>query len=213
MSRALFRQATNINTVLPDEMLEAIFLHLSPRHLARVAEVCTRWQKVLQAPGFWTWVKLMVGRFNLVSMVDRLGSRKLQGVRRMVVERHAEVSGEAVARHLGLRELVMTGTDLSGMEPGMLASVVNKMEKVDLWNTKLTTQQLHVLCQIMIKENSQLKSLYLAWNNLSPVEPQLLASVVQRLSKVQLWNTNLPTQQLTVLLCQLILAPQTSNLK
>ena len=79
MSGASFKEVPNINTVLPDEMLEAIFLHLFPQPLVRVAEVCTRWQQVVQAPGFWTWVKLRVDRSNLASMVERLDSRRLQG--------------------------------------------------------------------------------------------------------------------------------------
>ena len=198
-------EVSNINSMLPDEMLEVIFLQLAPKHLARVAEVCTRWQQVVQAPAFWTWVKLWVDRSNLASMVERLDSRRLKGVRRLVVERDVEVSEElleAVASHPGLRELNMTGDDLSRVEPGMLADIVNKMEKAVLWGTKLTTLQVTVLCQVM-EENSQLKTLNLGWNNLSGVEPQLLASMVSKIENVYLKNTNLTNQQVTVL-CQVM---------
>ena len=205
MSKASSKQATNINNVLPDEMLEAIFLHLAPRHLVRVAEVCTRWQQVVQAPGLWTLAIFRVDRSNLASMVERMGSRRLQGVRRMVVERDVEVTEElleAVVRHQGLRELNMTGVDLSNVEPRILASTVNKMEKANLWGTKLTTLQVTLLCQVM-KSNSQLKSLNLGWNNLSSVDPQLLASVVSKTESIYLKNTNLTTKQV-ILLCQVV---------
>ena len=108
MSRASSKPAPIIITVLPDEMLEAIFLHLSPQPLARVAEVCTRWQQVVQAPGFWTWVKLRVDRSNLASMVERLGGKRLHGVRRMYMKYghfQSKELLEAVAKHPGLREV------------------------------------------------------------------------------------------------------------
>ena len=97
-----------------------------------------------------------------------------------------------------LNSLNITGINLSSVEPEMLASIVNKMEKVNLWYSKLTTQQVTVLCQVM-KENSQLKSLHLGWNNLSSVEPELLASGLSKCENLNVWNTKLTTEQVTAL--------------
>ena len=81
----------------------------------------------------------------------------------------------------------------------MLACVVCKLENVDFENTKLTPQQVTVLCQV-VKENSLLNSLNLEHDNLSGVEPELLASAVSKIENVELWYTSLTKQQ--IIACQ-----------
>ena len=98
-----------------------------------------------------------------------------------------------------LNSLNITGINLSSVEPEMLASIVNKMEKVNLWYSKLTTQQVTVLCQVM-KENSQLN---LGWNNLSSVEPELHASGLSKWENLNVWNTKLTTEQV-IALCKML---------
>ena len=223
MSGTPSSQAPNINTTLPDEMLARIFLHLAARHLPRVAEVCTRWQQVLDTPGFWSWVVFRVSRSNLASMPERLDCRRLQGVRKLEVEAgwqngacgvawRVEVSEkllQAVAGHPGLRELDMSGTDLSRVEPELLASTLSKMEEVNLWYTELTPRQASIFCQVL-KDNTHLKSLQLGDVDLSRVEPELLAGAVAKLEEVNLSNTSLTNLQARAL-CQVL--KENSHLK
>ena len=105
---------------------------------------------------------------------------------------------EAVVKHPGLKELNISFMDLSSVEPRMLESVINKMEKLNLSNVKLTAQQVTNLCQVFPQEKSQLKSLNLTGIDMSGVQPELLARIVNNTEKVVLWDTKLTTQQETV---------------
>jgi len=184
----------HINKLLPAEMLERVFHLLPPRDLKAVVLVCRWWREVGEAPALWVWVMLQASWKNIQSMAEALGSRRLQGVRRLEVEDMAgrsnvevelEVPGEllqAVIRHPGLRELDLAA-NLAMLEPELLAQAVTRLEEVGLG--KLTSQQVSAICTA-VTPNSQLRVLGLSCDNLSIVDAELLAQAVTHLEEVDI---------------------------
>ena len=107
------------------------------------------------------------------------------------------------------RELDMKNTDLSSLDPELLTSAATYVKVVNLSPTHLTLQQAPTLCQVLSK-NSRLKTLNLCYNALSCVQPELLANVVGKLDRIDLYKTNITPQQVTTL-CHVI--NQNSQLK
>ena len=99
-----------INRLLPAEMLEKVFHLLPPRDLKTVVLVCRWWREVGEAPALWAWVTITVTRWNLAIMPEVLEARKVAGARRVVAWVVSEEVLEAVARHPGVRHLVIKGT-------------------------------------------------------------------------------------------------------
>ena len=135
-------------------VLELVFGLLPPRDMKNVVLVCRLWREVGEAPGFWAWVILEVTREtrktrdNMSTMPERLGSRRMGAVRELKVESWVELSEEvleAVVRHPLLRVVRMNETDLSSVDPGLLARVVARMEEVEMSWAELTGQQLEAV--------------------------------------------------------------------
>ena len=98
-----------------------------------------------------------------------------------------------------LKTLVIPNTDLSMVEPTVLAKCVNKMKKVDICHTKLTKKQVVEVFRIMEKE-TKLKKLKILGNDLSTVEPDTLVHCVDKLESVKISVTNLTKEQVDYLL-------------
>ena len=93
-----------------------------------------------------------------------------------------------------LRRLMLTRTNLSTVEPGLLARALSQLEAVWLGRCQLTTGQLTALCK-MLSSNCQLKRLDLSANDLSAVPPALLARAVTGLEEVGLREAHVTTHQ------------------
>ena len=106
---------------------------------------------------------------------------------------------EAVVRHPGLRTLDLSLTDLSSVEPELPARLAHKLEDLDMWNTELTTRQLEAVLKAATT-SSTLRKLNLGNNNLSLVEPELLARAVNRLVDVDIRHTLLTKEQVEAIL-------------
>ena len=69
--------ATN-NNILPPELLENIFCHLSgQKDLSTVMLVCKTWNNVAEAPVFWSWFK--------IKKPCQLTLKRLQGCQQIVI--------------------------------------------------------------------------------------------------------------------------------
>ena len=102
-------------------------------------------------------------------------------------------------RHPGLRTLDLSLTDLSSVEPELPARLAHKLEDLDMWNTELTTRQLEAVLKAATT-SSTLRKLNLGNNNLSLVEPELLARAVNRLVDVDIRHTLLTKEQVEAIL-------------
>merc|ERR1719319_437600 len=180
-----------------------VFHLLPPRDLKAVVLVCRWWREVGEAPALWVWVCIRVKGENHGYIKEFLDSRRLQAVRRIEVREEVEVSEEllqAVVRHPGLKEMRVQSTDLSAVDPELLAQAVTQLEEVV--HTRLTPQQVTAICTAMTG-NSPLKALGLTDNNLSSVHPELLAQAVTQLEEVDLVNTDLTPQQVKAIFAAL----------
>ena len=84
-----------------------------------------------------------------------------------------------------LTELDISCNDLSGLDPGLLARAVTKLETLEVIGTKLTQQQA-VAILTTVSEGSKLTKLDISWDNLSGVDPGLLRRAVKRLKNIMI---------------------------
>ena len=184
-------------------VLELVFRLLPLRDMKNVVLVCHLWREVGEAPSFWTGVRMTVTRENMSTMPERLDSRRMRAVREVRMRWREEVSEEvmeAVARHPGLRLVEMCGANLSSVDAGLLARVVDKLEEVSFLDTELTGKQVEAVMAALRAEGCLVKKLNISFNNLSIVEPRLLASLVNRLEEVRMHKTQLTVKQVETVL-------------
>ena len=196
----------NINTVLGRRagVLQLVFGLLSVVDLKNVSLVCRMWREAGE-PLLWDTCVLRVTRKNTTRVIKALGdNRRLRAVRMLTVnaQRVSEELLEAVARHQGLRSVNMAYSDLTVLEPGLLATAVTSLENVNLMHSKLTKQQLEEIFSSLCLGTYCLKTLYISRNNLSSVEAGLLARAVNSLEDVVLHDTQLSKQQAEAILTQ-----------
>merc|ERR1712129_391868 len=99
--------------------------------------------------------------------------------------------------------------DLSSVDASTLAQAVTHVEEVGLADTQLTLQQVEAIFA-GFDASSSMKSLSIGCNNLSSVDPDLLARVANKLETVDMEKTQLTRQQMTEILTRSLLA---TNLK
>merc|ERR1712129_146502 len=101
------------------------------------------------------------------------------------------------------------GTNLSPVDANILAQAVTQLEEVGLGWTALTPQQVEAIFAAL-ETSSKTKILRIGVNNLSSVDPDVLARVTNKLETVDMEGTDLTEQQMTRILTQNHL---TTNLK
>ena len=181
-------------------MLQKVFSFLSPPDLKTSVLVCKRWAEVGEVPGLWSWATFTVDRINMGSMPELMSLKRLQCVTKLDIRAQmvSEELMEAVAIHPGLRRVDTNPgftnlpgfTDLSSVRPELLTKALSKIEDVRLEDASLTPEQLNALfCSISSDETNKIKRLDLSKNNLSSIEPQLLAQAVSKLKKANLFFT------------------------
>ena len=197
-----------INTV-PTEVLFLTFKLLPPKSLRAVVLVCRRWREVGEHPSLWTFVTFMVNHRNLTRVPLMLGSRRFQAVRKLYLGELDEEVLEAVVRHPGLKELNMSFLQMSGsyqegrvqipaIKLELLSKASASMEVVNLSNMMVTSNENEAVFSKIFKpicEESKLKKLDVSNNDLSSVEPGLMAKLVQNLEYIDLITTGLTNQQ------------------
>jgi len=202
------------NWLLPATVLNLVFHLLPPRDLKAVVLVCRWWREVGEAPALWVRFCLRVKEETHDYIQEVLDSRRLQAVRRMEVRGVREVSEEllqTVVRHPGLKEMRVK-SNLSAVDPELLAQAVTQLDEVVLENTRLTPQQVTAICTA-ITGNSQLKTLDLWGNNLSSADAGILAQAVTQLEKVELGYTRLTPQQVEAIFAALDTSSQMKILR
>ena len=101
---------------------------------------------------------------------------------------------EMVKDNPKVKELIMTGDDLSQIDEELLFHAVSKLESVSLIGTHLTVEQLSSIVSAATSSDS-LKSLNLSSNNLSKLSPDLLVSATENLTVFGLESSSLTQQQ------------------
>ena len=81
---------------------------------------------------------------------------------------------------------------------------ISGLEEVDFSSTSLTTEQLTgIFTQLSTLENHKLRNLWISGNNLRSVSTETLVAGISGLETVNFSDTNLTTEQLTVIFTQL----------
>merc|ERR550519_1913733 len=99
-----------------------------------------------------------------------------------------------------MKSISITEIDMSTANPKLLARVLSKLEQVTLIANNLANQQVQQLFTKMNQNCSKLSILDLSDNDLSAVDPDDLANVVNSIEEVHLDDTDLSTDQITALL-------------
>merc|ERR1712037_1039218 len=193
------------NRSLPGEMLETVFRHLPPKDLKVAVMVCKWWALIGQAPSLWSWVTINIDEENIDFLKEALATRRLQNVNKLSVmdvsESMLKEIGEHSAQHSCPMKIDFRGVNLSFIESSLLARVLKNFEEVNLGRCKLRTDQVTSLCEAIIDQNTnnssnsnRVKVLQVWENNLSGVEPYLLATAILQLEEVNLLFSRLTPQ-------------------
>ena len=118
---------------------------------------------------------LAMAATNLVEMdVSGLGLTRNQ----------LEVVFTALLEDSKLSKLKIGGNYLDMLDPGLLARAVCRLEFADLTATSLKYQQLEAICAQVCKNTSRLRKLVLKKNNMTLVDPGLLAGAEERIGSL-----------------------------
>ena len=189
-----------INSVLPDEMLEGVFTLLPLHTLMVVVAVCRRWREVGEAPWLWTRARLRVTGENLLEVPGVLAGRRWMALGCLVVREVSHHLLTAIIQHPGLKRLEINYVDLSPLAPEELATAVGGREEVDLRSSLLTTAQASTIF-LTILTGCRLRSLEIGpMTNLSTLEPSMLARAVNRLERVEMKGCQVSREQVEAIL-------------
>ena len=198
-------EVATINAVLGQRagVLRLVFKLLPPRDLKNVVLVCRLWREVGEAPRLWAWVVLRVNTENTGTRLEVLASRRMGCVRVLDVQEHLprqqlelmEPILTAISQgYFSLKKLHIQNINLSTLEPSLLAGVARRLEEVWMDGTQLTSEQAAMVMTALCVKNSRLKMLDISCNDLSEVEPSLLARAVNGLEEVDLNDTKLTVE-------------------
>ena len=142
-----------INRVLPPEMLEKIFSHLSHEDLNTAMLVCKTWNRAGEAPSLWSWIT--------IKNVAQLPLKRLQACQEVAVgdpwlriphpkkPEYGEIASiswnrllQEILQHPGLKKLTLydphtyntwdTFSVLTGLDLGLFTQVLAKMGEIDI---------------------------------------------------------------------------------
>ena len=209
---------TRWNLAVMPEVLEA-------RRVAGVRRVVA-WvvsEEVLEAVARHTGVQQLVIKGTYLPTVSpALVARVVAGRQEVVLRtprednltpQQAGALCSLVAREAAtLRRLDLGNSDLSTVEPGVLALAVARLEEVDLWRSRLTSRQAVALFAALDAPDSRLVSLALFGNDLGAVEAGRLGRVVNRLERVDLRACCLSTTQVTSVLSSCLASTRLTSL-
>ena len=188
-------------------VLELVCGMLTTQDRNNFVMVCQLWREVGEEPRFCYMGTLSLTRENLNTIPERLDCRRMRFVRELRVEVGVKVSEkvlQAVARHQGLKKLVMNEINVSTVEKGLLAIVVSNLEEVEISKTQLTVQQLEAIITAICAGDCLVKKLDISRNNLSTVNHSLLASALKMIEEVNLSGTDLTVQQMEAIMTAIV---------
>lgn len=219
-------------SLLPAEMLYSVFQFLTPKDLKSVVLVCRRWREVGENPRLWSKIRIVVCKDNISRKRDIQDCMRLRMVRELeiravrVIQPVLQLTGlhtldmwwprlslpqlhtlfVFIAKKSQLKSLRLDSEDISTLRPGLLVRAVTKLETVCLQFTKITTFQINSICEEIGKKSrcSNLRSLDIGSNNLSKVDPFILAKAAGTLEILNISDTGLTTIQITKICSQIV---------
>jgi Leucine-rich repeat (LRR) protein len=185
---------------LPEEIIRKILFLLPNCDLKNATAVCKRWQDVGSEPKLWRGFRLCINYKSVGMILEMMKCQRLRGmqsVKFLAWFVPVQIS-EAVIREVSLNseveELVVRGNGFTDFDPNLLSSSINKMRRVLLTKTRLSQEQVEVLFNDMEKK-TRLIELDIRENDLSKVDPNIIANCVNKLRKATLMKTYLSMRQ------------------
>jgi len=173
------------HTDLTRGQVQAIFSHLHENcHLTRLA--------IPFIDLFPVKPEIFATVVSKIEVVD-IGNTKLQQ------QQAAELLAATSSKKGRLKKLIIRGNDLSGVPATVFAKGVSHIEEIDMECANINTQQAGLLFSFLLEERP-LRKLSLIRNNLSDVDPTVLAGGIIRLQEVSLHYTSLSGEQVTCIL-------------
>ena len=191
-----------INSLLPAEILGRVFDLLSHTDLKSAVLVCRWWREVGESPLLWTWACLKVdcaAEPCLLPELRRPVARmevRCSNVLRKPDNTVIEEVLLAAARHPRLKEVVLR-TDLSSVDPELLAWAVIQLEQVKLFFTHLSFVQILTLFTAITADTS-LKSLYLGKGStyvMAEMDAGVIGKAIANLVEVRIAHSQLIPEQ------------------
>ena len=175
--------------LLPHSLLAAAFNRLEVLHLRWIVLSEEFWDIFLQLMSIDTALKELIfeyqGLHNVAPRVFSTALNKLKVVdlsQVLVDQSQCRALLEAIAKDTNIEHLDISSNNLANIEPNMLAEAINKVRKVDISDTNLTTNQVEQILRGI--GTSKLQDLDIDQNNLKEISPELLATAVNSLDRV-----------------------------
>jgi Leucine-rich repeat (LRR) protein len=184
---------------LPLELLHKVFSHLTINDLKVALQVCRMWREAGESSKLWESASVHIHLKNVLPVSHLLESGRLSRVRSVRVERVTEGLIGVMLGHPALEVVNFCGSNLSHILPGLLANLVERLERVNLRKTKLTRRQLEVILNRLGENRTKLKGLNLEGNDLSSIQPAQLARAVRGLEEVWMSRTKMTAEQQLIL--------------
>ena len=123
----------------------------------------------------------------------------------------ANVIFQSLAQGSNVNILSLFHTNLSIVKPQLLASAVTQVGQITLWSSQLTTKQIEAIFGALTTPG-KLRILDISYNNLSTVNPKVLAVTVNSLESVDLGCTSLRGEQVNAILSETLVATSLTSL-
>ena len=104
----------------------------------------------------------------------------------------------AIAGNSKLKTLHIEGTSFERLDPDLVGRAVTSLEEAHMSHKDLTVHQIEAIFARIVQGKTRLKRLHISGNNLTFVEPELMASAISQLEKVHI-GTCLTNQQAVAL--------------
>jgi len=201
-----FCKMDGLTMMLPLELQEKILSMLSFHDLKRVVRVSRGWRKMGQNPHLWRHFKLLIKNKNRMEVNQLMRIGRFTHLRSVKFDfsvpcNIAETTLDTMDKH-EIKELNMSGSKLSKVQPWRMAYIITKMEKVEMNNCRLSSPQLKLILEKLVNTDS-MTELDIGTNDLSTSEPRLMSSLVL-LKVLHIPNTNLTPAQTMVLFTSLV---------
>jgi len=181
------------------EQWEQVLGNNSPGDLCKVMMTSRYMNSLASRPDLWEDMKLNMSKVKKIGLKELFSIKRFEKIK--IMDFHAmEFTSEELRRLWNeipgtpLKNIKFGLVNLCEVPSKLLAMAVAELEEVELWNTKLTSQQCKAIFRFPAVDY-KLKKLDIAGNDLSSVDPKCLARSVAELEEVNLAGTHLTSHQ------------------
>ena len=108
---------------------------------------------------------------------------------------HVNALVSALDKNEKIQEVNLSDNSLTDVEPELLGRALAKTTNLKLVNTSLTTEQVKQLLRSLLSDDCAMENLDLSANVLSMIEPDLMASSLNKLKVVTLFDSDVTAKQ------------------